>query len=136
MMYSTTKLKTQSECDSALAMANKLKADLLFKQTTLTRELDGQEKSVDTITATLIAVNAQLTGFAAAIAAMADGEAKKDLQSKVRRLNDQKENLEERLGKSGAPAYLGTELQAEISKKGIEEIDVLIAAIAQRKTEL
>ncbi len=135
-MYSTLKLKTTSECDNAIALATDRKSELVFQQSALTRDLSGQEKSVDTISATLVALNAQITGFNAAIATMSDGEAKRDLQSKVRRLNDQRENLEERLQKSGAPAYLETELQAELSKKQVDEIDAFIASINQRKSEL
>jgi hypothetical protein len=135
-MYSTAKLKTTLECDSAITLATERKSELVFQQSALTRELSGQEKSVDNISATLVALNAQITGFNAAIATMSDGDAKKELQSKVRRLNDQRENLEERLEKSGAPAYLETELQAELSKKQVAEIDAFIAAINQRKTEL
>jgi hypothetical protein len=136
MLYSTTKLKTTIECESAIALATERKDELLFQQTALSRDLNGQEKSVDSITATLLAINAQITGFNAAITTMGDGEAKREMQSKVRRLNDQKENLEERLEKAGAAAFLDTELQTELSKKQVEEIDAFITSINQRKTEL
>ena len=135
-MYSTSKLKTAGECNSAISLATERKDELVFQQSALTRDLTGQEKSVDTISATLIALNAQITGFNAAIATMTDGEAKRELVSKVRRLNDQRENLEERLEKAGAPAYLETELQAELSKKQVLEIDAFIAAINERKAAL
>lgn len=135
-MYSSNKLKTVIECDSAIALANERKDELVFQQSALVRELTGQEKSVDSISATLVALNAQIGGYNAALATMPDGEAKKEMQSKLRRLNDQRENLEERLEKAGAPAYLETELQAELSKKQVIEIDAFIASINQRKAEL
>jgi hypothetical protein len=136
MPYSTSKLKTNAECDSAIALATERKSDLLFKQSALTRDLTGQEKSVETINAMLVAIKAQITGFTAAIETMSDGEAKRDLQSKLRRLNDQKENLEERLTKSGVASYLETELDSELSKKQVTEIEAFIDAINTRKGEL
>ena len=136
MSYSISKLTTTAECDATIAIATERKDDLLFQQTALHRDLTGQDKSVASTNATLVAVNAQIAGFNAAIATMADGEAKKGLQSKLRRLNDQKENLEERLAKGGTTAFLETELDAELSRKQVEEIDAFIATINQRKSEL
>lgn len=136
MSYSISKLTTTAECDASIAIATDRKGDLLFQQTALSRDLTDQDKTVATTQATLVAVNAQIAGFNAAIATMPDGEAKKGLQSKVRRLNDQRENLEERLEKGGTTAFLETELDAELSRKQVEEIDAFIASINQRKAEL
>jgi DNA repair protein RadC len=59
-----------------------------------------------------------------------------DLQSKLRRLNDRKENLEERLQKTGAAALLDTELNAALLATQVVEINTYVTAITTRKGEL
>jgi len=136
MAYSTSKLKTVAECDQATAIATQRKTDLLFEQTIASRELTDQERSTALNNASLISVNAQITGTTAAIAEMEEGDAKKDMQSKLRRLNDRKENLEERLERGGNVSLLDTELDAELLAVQVAEIDVYLAEIATRKAAL
>jgi hypothetical protein len=57
-------------------------------------------------------------------------------ESRIRRLNDRKDNLEERKAKSGNNALLSNELERSRNEKQIAEIDVYINAITVRKGEL
>jgi hypothetical protein len=136
MSYSTSKLTTIADCDQAIATATDRKSDLQFEQTVTARDLSDQEKTTALTNASLISVNAQITGTQAAIAAMPDGELKDDLVSKLRRLNDRKDNLDERLLKGGNASLLDTELDAQLLQVQIAEIDVYLAAVATRKAAL
>jgi hypothetical protein len=136
MSYSIQKLTTVAECDQANQMATERKNDYLFDQTVTERAVGGQEKSTALTNAGLLSTIAEITGTEAAIAAMPDGEAKSDLQNKLRRLNDRKDNLNERLQKGGSPALLDTELDAGLIKAQLAEIDVFLAAVLTRKSEL
>jgi hypothetical protein len=136
MSYTTSKLQTKAECDKAIELANGRKEELIFDQTVSGRDLTDQEKSTAQTTASLVSTKAQITGTEAAIAVMPDGDAKLDLQSKLRRLNDRKENLEERLQKTGAAALLDTELNAALLSAQVVEINSYISAVTTRKGEL
>jgi hypothetical protein len=136
MSYSTAKLTTVSECDSALTLANDRKQDLEIQQTLLGRDLSDQTKSAELATANLAIVNAQIAGQEIAIGQLTDGPAKTDLQNKLRRLNDRKDNLVERLGKGGIVAVLDTELEAELLKGQLTVLNDFIAAITTRKGAL
>jgi hypothetical protein len=136
MSYTTNRLQTAAECDKATSLATDRKNDFIFEQTLSGRQLTGQEKATALTNASLISVRAEITGTEAAIAAMPDGEAKEDLVSKLRRLNDRKDNLEERLQKGGAAALLDAELDAQLLTVQVTEVDVFLAAVAARKAEL
>ncbi len=136
MSYSTSKLQSKAECDKAILLANGRKEELIFDQTVSGRDLTDQEKSTAQTTASLVSTKAQITGTEAAIAVMPDGDAKLDLQSKLRRLNDRKDNLEERLQKTGAAALLDTELNAALLASQVVEINSYISAVTTRKGEL
>jgi hypothetical protein len=136
MSYSTSKLQTKAECDKAIELANGRKEELIFDQTVSGRDLTDQEKSTAQTTASLVSTKAQMTGTEAAIAVMPDGDAKVDLQSKLRRLNDRKENLEERLQKTGTAALLDTELNAALLAAQVVEINTYISDVDKRKAEL
>jgi hypothetical protein len=136
MSYSTSKLQTKAECDKAIELANGRKEELIFDQTVSGRDLTDQEKSTAQTTASLVSTKAQITGTEAAIAVMPDGDAKVDLQSKLRRLNDRKENLEERLQKTGAAALLDTELNAALLAAQVVEINAYINDVDKRKADL
>lgn len=136
MSYSTAKLKTAAECDQAIALANARKQDLLFEQTIQGKEFTDQQKTTAQNNANLISVKAQITGTEAAIAELPEGDDKKEMQSKLRRLNDRKDNLIERIEKGGNPALLDTELDAALLAKQIAEIDVYIAEVTAHKATL
>ena len=136
MSYSTAKLQTAAECNRAIEMANERKSDFVFDQTVSDRQLTEQGKATALTNANLIRVKAEITGVEAAIAATPDGQAKDDLKSKLRRLNDRKDNLEERLQKGGAAALLDTELDAELLKVQIAAVEAYVAAVQTRKTAI
>jgi len=136
MSFSVSKLTTVAECDKATALATERKTNLQFEQTLAGKDLTDQEKVVQQTNINLITVKAEITGTEAAIAGMPEGEQKENYQDKLRRLNDRKDNLEERLRKGGAAALLDTELDAALLIAQITEIDAYLAAIAAHKATL
>jgi hypothetical protein len=58
------------------------------------------------------------------------------LASRIRRLNDRKENLEERISKSGSTGLLLSQMQRGMTEKQVEELTVFIAAVNTRKAAL
>ena len=136
MNYSTSKLQSVIECDQAIALATERKTELIFDQTVQGHTLGSQEKSAELANANLISTNAQIVGAEAAIAVTADGPLKNVLIGKLRRLNDRKENLTERMQKGGNIALLDTELDATLIASQLVEIDTYIAVINTRKSSL
>lgn len=136
MSYNVNKLTTVADCDQALAIAAERKSDLQFEQTISGKGLTDQEKAIEQTTASLISVNAEITGVEAAIAVLPDGKVKQNNVSKLRRLNDRKDNLEERLQKGGAALLLDTELENSLLQLQVAEIDAYIAAVTARKGAL
>lgn len=137
MSYTTNRLLTTAECDQALALANERKGDLQFEQTVRNRTLNNQSESVALANARLLAVRAESTGQQAALEALPEEHpSRRAIESKIRRLNDQKDNLEERLENGGNAALLDDELDAGLLRAQIAEIDAYIAAVNTRRTAI
>jgi hypothetical protein len=136
MDYSVSRLTTATECDAATLQATDLKDDLNFEITLLTRERTGRERTALQIDTDLSSVTAQLVAFQAARDVMVAGPERDNFDNKIRRLNDRKENLEERKAKSGNVALLANELEQSRISQQIAEIDLFVAAVAARKAAL
>ncbi|HSC54079.1 MAG TPA: hypothetical protein VLC98_10675 [Phnomibacter sp.] len=136
MSYSVSRLTTVSECDAAIMQANDLKGDLEFENTLLTRERVGRERTAIQIDTNLVSVTAQLAAFQAAREVMQPGIDRDNMDSTIRRLNDRKENLEERKAKTGNLALLDNELEQSRNSLQITEIDDFIAAVEVHKATL
>lgn len=97
---------------------------------------DASLRSTTQAQADLHSVNAQVTGFQAAFDALPDGPEKTKMGSKLRRLNDRKENLEERLGNAGNTGLLPLQMQRGLAEKQVEELNTFIAGVEARKAAL
>jgi hypothetical protein len=86
--------------------------------------------------ASLLTVKAEILGAEAAIAGLPEGKDKENYLSKLRRLNDRKDNLEDRLKKGGATSLLETELDNTLFSLQIVELDNYLAAITAHKATL
>jgi len=136
MAYSTNKLTTVAECDKVLDLAKREKAVLDYKLTGLVIDTDENQRSNAQLTADLLSVNAQVTAFKAAFDSLPEGAEKTEMGSKLRKLNDRKENLEERAAKVGTTGLLLTEMERGMLEKQVEELGVFIAAVTARKAAL
>lgn len=136
MAYNTSKLQKKAECDQAIALANTRKKDLAYDQTVLQHGLDNKTESANNASIAMASVTAQIAGTEAAVAAMPDGPDKTKQQSKLRRLNDRKDNLNDTLTEGGNVVVLDTELEAKMISLQLAEIETYIAEVTTRKNAL
>ena len=136
MSYQVSQLTTVAECDQLIQMANDAKGDLQFAEVSLTRRNNGRMRTATRLAATLATVEAQIAAFTAARDAMPDGPDKDSISSRLRRLNDRMENLEESRSRSGAVALLDTDFDRAMITAQLAEVNNFIAAIEARKTVL
>jgi len=136
MDYSVARLGTAAECDLALDSADEIKEELEFEQLVLERESSTRSRSAIQLDADLASTNAQIQAFEAARDAISDPAEKAAFDSRIRRLNDRKDNLEERKAKSGSAALLNNELERARIASQILEIDTYKVAVTDRKTAL
>lgn len=133
MPYNVEQLTTAAECDQLISTANDTKSDFQFAQTNLTKRNNDRLRSSAKLTATLATVSAQITAFTAARDAMPDGPDKDAMNSRLRRLNDRMENLEESRNKAGAVALLDNEMERSMIDAQIIVIDDFLVAVTTRK---
>ena len=136
MSYNVNKLNTVPECDAAIALATERKQALLFSQTIQGNDLSNQEKVAANAAAMLKVAVAQITGVQSALTDIPEGKEKTRLIDKLRRLDDQKGNLEARLRDNGSAALLDTELDSGLLRAQVAEIDAYIAEMQARKAAL
>ncbi len=136
MSYNVNQLSTVAECDQLIQMANDSKGDLQFAEVSLTRRNNGRMRTATRLTADLATVEAQIAAFTAARDAMPDGPDKDSIISRLRRLNDRMENLEESKSRTGPVALLETEMSRAMIVGQISVVDGFIAAIDARKAEI
>jgi hypothetical protein len=136
MTYSTNKLTTTADCEKAITLAQDLKEDIIYEQSRANRQLSEQAKTTASATANLAVITAQIAGAEAGLAYLEDGETKVTEQSRIRRLNDRKDNLADTLRKNSAANVLDAELKASLLDLQITEIDAYITAVNTRKAAI
>jgi predicted nucleic acid-binding Zn-ribbon protein len=136
MAYTFDKLTTTAECDRLLDRANQEKSELEHEATGYQLDTTATERTTAQAQSDLTSVNAQITAFTAALAALPDGPEKDAMASKIRRLNDRKDNLEERLAKSGSAGLLLMQLRKGIAEAQLAELNTFITGVTARKAAL
>ena len=136
MNYSVATLNTAAECDSVTTLVAKSKTDLLYKQGLIQHKQASFAESSVSINAELAAVNAQLTAYEGIAASLPAGQATDDNVAKIEGLNHRKFQLLKKQKESGSVALLETEKDFGLNEKQIAELDVILAAIADRKAAL
>jgi hypothetical protein len=136
MSYNVNKLATAADCDNAIASATARKSKMQLEKSIGELAMANQATALAHSNASLITVKAEILGAEAAIAELPEGKDKETHVSKLRRLNDRKDNLEDRLKKGGSVDLLETELDNTLLGLQIAELDNYLAAITARKTAL
>lgn len=136
MPYNVSTLTTVAECDQLIQSANDVKEDLQFGEVSITRRNNSRLRTATRLAATLATVVAQIDAFTAARDAMPAGPEKDSLNSKLRRLNDRMENLEESRSRAGAVALLDSEMEKAMIAAQIAVVNDFMAAIEVRKAAL
>ncbi|QGW28736.1 hypothetical protein [Phnomibacter ginsenosidimutans] len=136
MTYSVAQLATVQECDAVLAIANKEKADVQFRQTSIQRQQANYAESSVEIATELSAVNAEIAAYASIIGSLPEGPAKEEAEVKKKKLEYRQFLLTERQDDYGSVALLEKEMELGQLEKQVAEIDVFIAAVQTRKAAL
>lgn len=136
MEYSVHNLTEVTDCDSLLAWAQNERGDLEFKALSDTRLLTKYSATSIDIDATLQGVLAEIAASETIIAALPDGPTKTDAENRKYRLEYQKFLLENRKANYGYVALLQKEADLKRIQQELTEMNVFIAAITDRKTEL
>ena len=136
MAYSYDKLATIAECDLLLDRANQEKAELTHEVSGFELDSASTAKSVAQAQADLTSVNIQITAFTAALNALPEGDEKTKMAGRIRRLNDRKENLEEKLTNSGNSGLLLMEMRKEVAEAQIAALNTFITGLEARKAAL
>lgn len=136
MAYSFDKLATVAECDLLLDRANQEKAELTYDVTGFQLDTASTAKSVAQAQADLASVNVQITAFTAALEALPEGEEKTKMAGRIRRLNDRKDNLEERLANTGNSGLLMMEMRKALAEAQVAALNTFIAGVEARKAAL
>jgi hypothetical protein len=136
MEYSVHNLTEVTDCDSLLTWAQNEKGDLEFKELSDNRLLTKYSTTSIDIDATLQGVNAEIAATETIIAALPEGPTKTDAENRKYRLEYQKFLLENRKANYGYVALLQKEADLKRIQREIAEVNVFIAAIADKRTEL
>jgi len=136
MNYYVENLTQVADCDVLLTWAQKEKADLNFKKL-------SEERLTTRFSDTSVEIEAALQGIITEIAAtetiisvLPEGTAKEDALDKKTRLEYKKFLLETRKESYGVVALLEKQMDLARILREIEEVDVFIAAIEDKKTAL
>ncbi len=136
MNYSVQNLTRVADCNALLSWAAKEKADLNFKKL-------SDERMTERFTETSLELEAVLQGVIAEIAAtetiisiLPEGDSKDDAIERRTRLEYKKFLLETRKASYGTVALLEKEMDLGRVNKEIEEVEVFIAAIEQKRDTL
>lgn len=136
MNYSVNNLTQVADCIALLNWASKEKDDLNFKRLSderLTRRFAETSQELDAV---LQGVLAELAATDTIIGVLPEGPSKEDAIDKKTRLEYKKFLLETRRESYGTVALLEKEMDLARVNQELEEVNVFIAAVEARKSQL
>ncbi len=136
MSYNVLLLKSDEDCDLAKEKAEERKKEIAFAMTLTDKDYSDKQTTADKKNARLIEVNALIAGTTTAISSLSEGKEKKTLVSKLRRLNDRRDNLLDNLSNEGGAGLLDAALEVQLLQLQLAEIDKYIDAVNDRKAAL
>ncbi|NJL13363.1 MAG: hypothetical protein HC913_10415 [Microscillaceae bacterium] len=136
MEYSFNQLTTVADCDALLALAGKEKADLEFKQLSLRRSRDSYLERSTQLNSDIQVGESELAALNTVIAGLPEGEIKEDNENRRTRLQFRLFTLNESLEKYGSVALLEKEMEMGLVEKQLEELQLFITALENRKASL
>ena len=135
-MYTVSNLTTIADCDVLLTMANKEKADLVFKKLSEERLVTNYSTTSVEIDAVLQGVLAEISAVDTIIVTLPEGATKENEEKRKVRLEYKKFLLENRKESYGAVALLEKELDLERVNKQLDEVNLFIDAVTAHKATL
>ena len=135
-MYTVSNLTTIADCDVLLTMANKEKADLVFKKLSEERLVTNYSTTSVEIDAVLQGVIAEIAAVDSILAVLPNGPTKDSEEKRKVRLEYKKFLLENRKESYGTVALLEKELDLERVNKQLDEVNLFIDAVTAHKATL
>ena len=136
MSYSVNLLTTVADCDWVILVAEKEKADLSFKKTSVERQKDTYASNSLSIDADIAATDAEIAALTPVIASLPAGAAKDDNETRLKKLELKKFLLAQKDKNYGSVALLMRENDLERIVKEVDAVDAFIAAINTRKADI
>jgi hypothetical protein len=136
MNYSINRLSTIADCDAVLALAQKDKADLEFKNLSLQRNYQSYQSRSVQLTADIQVTQAEINALTTVIAGLPDGDTKDDNIAKQKRLEYRLFTLQEQSENYGVIALLEKELEINFVEKQLAETLTFIQLVETKKTSI
>lgn len=136
MEYSIANLNEVADCVELLSWSLREKEDLEYRKTTNLRQTVRFRENFQGVDAELVGILAELSAIEITIAALPEGEPKRDAIKKRTRLEYKKFLLETRKESYGTVALIEKEMDLGRVLKEIEEVSVFMEAIEARKAAL
>ena len=135
-MYTLSSLSTKADCDILITIANREKADLVYRKSGLDRQTANVTLTALEIEASMQAIEAELSALESILSTLPPGPTYDDNLVKKTKAEYRKFLLEQRRGNYGPIALVQKEYDVECINKVITETDAFIAALIVRKDEL
>ncbi len=136
MSYSVNLLTTVADCDSVILVAQKEKADLSFKKTSVERQKDTYASNSISIDTDIAAIDAEIAALIPVVASLPAGAAKDDNETRLKKLELKKFLLAQKDKNYGSVALLMRENDLERITKEVDAVDAFIAEINARKVAI
>ncbi len=136
MDYSIANLNEIADCVELLSWATREKEDLEYRKTTNLRQTVRFRENFQGVDAELVGILAELSAVEITIAALPEGEPKRDAIKKRTRLEYKKFLLETRKESYGTVALIEKEMDLGRVLQEIEEVGVFMEAVEARKAAL
>jgi hypothetical protein len=136
MNYSINRLSTIADCDAVLALAQKDKADLEFKNLSLQRNYQSYQSRSVQLTADIQVTQAEINALTTVIAGLPDGDTKDDNIAKQKRVEYRLFTLQEQSENYGVIALLEKELEINFVEKQLAETLTFIQLVETKKTSI
>ena len=136
MAYTFTLIKSKSDCDSLISIAEQMKDDLGFRKLSLERQVKAATSTTISVETELLSVNAEIEALTNIIAGLPDGETKDETVFKKKKLEYKAMILNERKDNYGAVSLVDKEFDIGCIEKQVEECDSFIEAVTAHKNTL
>jgi hypothetical protein len=136
MDCSVNLLTTVADCDSVILVAQKEKADLSFRKTSVERQKESYASNSISIDADIAATDAEIAALIPVVASLPAGAAKDDNETRVKKLELKKFLLAQRDKNFGSVALLMRENDLERIVQEAAAVDAFIAAVNARKAAI
>ncbi len=136
MLYSFISISTVTDCDTAVAQADKIKRNLQFRKRSLNRQITTQSASVTGLNAELVQVESQLVSHQQALPLAATDAELRNINRNINEYENLRRSILRKLETRGPVGQLRKLFSIDYLERHIVEMEGYIAGVETRKTEL